>query len=422
MPPTGLRHNRDFLLITVARTASKLGTQVTAVATPLLVLMMTGSATDAGLVAFAEGMALVLVLLPAGLLADRRDRRILMLCCDGGALLAVTGVIVLALVGDAPVLLLAVLAAATAGLGAALQPAAAAATRAVVPARDLRTATVFNETRNGVVHLAGPPLGGFLFGLAPALPFLVDAISYAVSLVAVALLRGPLGRSLTEPGESLPRQAVAGVRFLWRHPSLRFTLLSGAVLNFAFAGVLLAIIVVPVRNGASGLSAGTVMACVGLGAVAGSLVASWLTARIPTRWLILAVIWACGVLTAAMATTDNGLLLGALAGACVLVVPAANISMLTLQTLLTPGDLQGRANAATSFIALIVAPFGPALSGLLIDRVPAPMVFGSFAAVMLALAVVAALAPAVRAMPDLRSVEEDAQEAGDAEHRDPQPV
>ncbi|RBJ02681.1 hypothetical protein DRA43_16455 [Micromonospora provocatoris] len=337
------------------------------------------------------------------------------------ALLAVTGVIVLALVGDAPVLLIAVLAAATAGLGAALQPAAAAATRAVVPARDLRTATVFNETRNGVVHLAGPPLGGFLFGLAPALPFLVDAISYAVSLVAVALLRGPLGRSLTEPGESLPRQAVAGVRFLWRHPSLRFTLLSGAVLNFAFAGVLLAIIVVPVRNGASGLSAGTVMACVGLGAVAGSLVASWLTARIPTRWLILAVIWACGVLTAAMAATDNGLVLGALAGACVLVVPAANISMLTLQTLLTPGDLQGRANAATSFIALIVAPFGPALSGLLIDRVPAPMVFGSFAAVMLALAVVAALAPAVRAMPDLRSVE-DVQEAGEAEHRDPQPV
>ena len=53
MPPTGLRHNRDFLLITVARTASKLGTQVTAVATPLLVLLTTGSATDAGLVAFA---------------------------------------------------------------------------------------------------------------------------------------------------------------------------------------------------------------------------------------------------------------------------------------------------------------------------------------------------------------------------------
>ncbi|SCL13725.1 Fucose permease [Micromonospora nigra] len=417
MPTAGLRHNHDFLLLAVVRTVSKLGTQVTAVAMPLLVLAMTGSATDAGLVAFAEGVALVLVLLPAGLLADRRDRRIIILVCDAGALLAAVAVAALALTGDAPVLVIAILAAASAALGAALQPAAAAATRAVVAPRDLRAATVFNETRNGMVYLAGPPLGGLLFGLNPALPFLVDAASYAVALVGVVLLRGPLGRGRAETGDSLPRQAVAGVRFLWRQPPLRYTLVGGAVMNFAFAGVLLAILVVPVRNGASGLSAGSIVACVGLGAVIGSLVASWLTARIPTRWLILAVIWSCALLVAAMAGTDDGYVLGALAGTCALLVPAANVSMLTLQALLTPDHLQGRANAATSFLALVVSPFGPALAGLLLDHTPTRAVFLVFAAILLVLAVASTAGRAVRAVPDLRHVGEP-----EPAVPDPQPV
>ncbi|MFY1705728.1 MFS transporter [Micromonospora sp. WMMA1923] len=427
MSSTGLRHNRDFLLLAVARTSSKLGGQITAVGLPLLVLALTGSATAAGLVALAEGIALVVVLLPAGLVADRWDRRGIMLVTEAGSLAGLAAIGVLALTGHASVLTVAALAAVVAGLGAALQPAAAAATRAVVADRDLRAATVFNETRNGTLHLAGPPLGGFLFTVNPALPFVVDAITSAVALAAVALLRGPLkrpgaGRSRREGGESLPRQAVAGIRFLWGRPALRYTLISSAVLNFAFSGVLLAILVVPVRDGASGLSAGMIISCVGLGAVIGSLVASWLTARIATRTLILAVFWACGLLTAAMTLTSNGYVLGALAGVSALLVPAANIGMLTTQALLTPDHLQGRANAAISFLAMVVSPFGPAVAGPLIDRASAPVVFGFFAVLMLGLAAATTASPAVRSLPDLRHLDRPEAPGHAAEEVTPQPA
>ncbi|MDG6101867.1 MFS transporter [Dactylosporangium aurantiacum] len=403
MPSAGLRHNRDFVLLTFARTTSKLGTQITGVALPLLVLALTGSATDAGLVAFAEGAALVLVLLPAGLLADRHDRRRIILLCDGGALLAVGAVAALAWTRGAPVTMIAALAALVAALGAAVQPAASAASRAVVPDGDLRAATAFNETRNAAVNLAGPPLGGLLFGISPALPFIVDVVSYAASMLAVAAVRAPLGRPRDEPDTSLARQSVAGLRFLWQRPALRYVLVSGAVMNFVFSGVLLAVLVVPVRGGASALSAGTTVACVGLGAVVGSLFAARLTAVVPVGRLILAVTWSSCALIAAMAGTGNGLVLGALAGACSLLIPAANIGMLTVLALLTPDELQGRANAATGFFAMLAAPFGPALAGVLIDRIPSAAVFLSFAAVVLLLALATTFGRAVTAMPDLRT-------------------
>lgn len=404
MPSAGLRHNRDFVLLTFARSTSKLGTQITGVALPLLVLALTGSATDAGLVAFAEGAALVLVLLPAGLLADRRDRRRVILLCDGGALLAVGAVAALIWTRDTPVVVIAALAALVAALGAAVQPAASAATRAVVPDGDLRAATAFNETRNAAINLTGPPLGGLLFGISPVLPFVVDVLSYAASMLAVAAVRTPLGRPREEePGTSLARQAMAGLRFLWERPALRYVLVSGAVMNFVFSGVLLAVLVVPVRGGASALSAGTTVACVGLGAVIGSLFATRLTAVVPVGRLILAVTWSSCALVAAMALTGNGLVLGALAGACALLIPAANIGMLTVLALLTPDGLQGRANAATGFFAMLAAPFGPGLAGVLIDRVPSAVVFLSFAAVVLLLALATTFGRAVTAMPDLRT-------------------
>src|SRR5215470_13480315 len=77
-----LWRNRDYLLLWCGQTISALGNNVSDLAFPLLVLATTGSPAQAGLVAALEALAGALVMLPAGALVDRWDRKRVMLCCD----------------------------------------------------------------------------------------------------------------------------------------------------------------------------------------------------------------------------------------------------------------------------------------------------------------------------------------------------
>ena len=86
-----LRRNRDFLLLQTGQLLSDVGSQSTSIAFPLLVLAMTGSAARAGVVAFARTVAWTFLSLPAGVAADRWNRRRLMLAADGVRVLAVGG-------------------------------------------------------------------------------------------------------------------------------------------------------------------------------------------------------------------------------------------------------------------------------------------------------------------------------------------
>src|ERR1700756_4956019 len=82
MAPTPLRRNREFRLLWSGQTLSALGSQVSLVAYPLLVLAVTGSPAKAGVVGFARAVPVPLLALPAGALADRMNRKVLMVTCD----------------------------------------------------------------------------------------------------------------------------------------------------------------------------------------------------------------------------------------------------------------------------------------------------------------------------------------------------
>ena len=91
MTAVPLRRNRDFLLLQAGQLLSDAGSQMTSIAYPLLVLAVTGSAAKAGMVAFARTLPWLLFPLPAGVAADRWDRRRLMIAADGVRVLAVGG-------------------------------------------------------------------------------------------------------------------------------------------------------------------------------------------------------------------------------------------------------------------------------------------------------------------------------------------
>ncbi len=175
--------------------------------------------------------------------------------------------------------------------------------------------------------------------------------------------------------------------FIWRRRVLRVTLLNAAVLNAAFTGVVLSLIVTAVRAGATGLTTGTVVAAASLGSLAGSLLAPAVSRRLSLRQALVAVTWTCVIMVAAMALTRSLVLLGVLAGTCALLVPALNVMVGTAQTLSTPDALQGRVQSAIQFVALAVTPLGTVAAGFLLNRWAPAVAFLVFAGALAVLAV-----------------------------------
>src|SRR5216684_1890701 len=187
-----LRHNRDFALLWTGQVLSALGSEASLVAFPLLTLAVTGSAAAAGLVGFANTVPVLLFYLPIGVLVDRHDRRAIMLVSSALGLVSMGTLGVVTAVGVVSLTQI-IIVAFLAGTATILyQVAETGALPNVVAPEQLNDAIALNEARAYTARLAGPPVGGVLFGLGRSLPFLVDAASYAAIGVNVLLLRSPL--------------------------------------------------------------------------------------------------------------------------------------------------------------------------------------------------------------------------------------
>src|SRR2546423_3431826 len=209
------------MLLQAGQLLSSAGTQSTSIAYPLLVLAITHSPAKAGIVSFARIVPAALLALPAGVAADSWNRKRLMIVADGVRVLAV-GSLAAAILLHRIAFWQIPLVAFVEGAGAVLfSTALSGALRAVVPIRQLPAATGAQTGRQAAVQLAGPPLGGALFGLARALPFLVDAASYAFSTLSLLAMRTPFQEEREPDRASLRSQLVEGFRFLWSRPFLR---------------------------------------------------------------------------------------------------------------------------------------------------------------------------------------------------------
>jgi len=393
-----LRRNRDFLLLQVGQLLSDTGTQTTSIAYPLLVLAVTGSAAKAGVVAFARTLPLVLFTLPAGLAADRWNRRRLMIAADGVRVVAIGGLAAAILLHRTAFWAIP-LVAFVEGSGAALFSSAhIGAVRAVVPARQLPAAVGAQTGRQAAVRLAGPPLGGALFGLANALPFLVDAVSYAFSTVSLLAMRTPFQQEREPDWSSLRARLAEGVRFLWGHRFLRTCALLFGLANFIGPGLLLAVVVLGRRQGLSGGEVGVLVAAFGACLLLGSVIAPLVRRRLPVRAVLLLELWtwpgcALFLVWPNVYALTASILLTALA------IPSTDSVVHGYRIAMTPDRLLGRAESVRGTISLLIAPLGPLAAGVLLDATSARATIGLFAAFGLVLAVWGTLSPSIRAAP-----------------------
>lgn len=391
-----LRRNRDFQLLWGGQVVSLLGSQISKIAYPLLVLAMTGSPAKAGIAGFAAMLGYLLFPLPAGGLADRHDRKRIMIGCDAIRLAAVGSIAVAGWAAHITYVQILV-AGFVEGTATVFFGVAQRAALPMLVAPSQRSAAVGqNEARQNVAQLAGPALGGTLFGLSRAAPFGADAVSYLASLVTLPFIKAPTQSAASAPPASrkLRAELAEGLAFTWRQPFLRYSSFLAASVNILLQVLILGLIVLARHDGASSAQAGLIVGCMGAGGLAGAFAAPWFQRNIPAGITITGCMWIWTILLAVIVLVRVPLWLCPVVAVFGFVGPAWNVSVQTYRMQITPNELLGRTSSVALQIAWGVLPLGSLLAGFLLQALSPAAAMTVVAAGMAVTAVAAtALAP-----------------------------
>jgi predicted MFS family arabinose efflux permease len=398
--PDSLWRNRDFNLLWTGQILSDIGSTTAFLAVPLLVLSLHGSATEAGLTATVGGVVRGIARLPGGALADRWNRRTLLLGCDLGRLVVYAALAVLVGLHHVSIPVVIVAVGLTEMLDVLFSPAEMAALSSIVAGEQLTAAFARNEARSNAASLAGPPLGGLLYGVARAVPFAFNAATFLVSFFAVAAIRRPLQPERSAPSDgSLMSDIVVGVRHVVGDGFMRTVLLIAVPLNFAVTGVFFIVIISLRQAGQSATVIGLAQALLAVGGFLGAFAAPAIQKRLSFRALLIVVCWVLlGCLVATIPLASHVVMVVPLAVG-LFIAPAANAALFGRIAATTPGEMQGRVMSVVLFAATTVAGAAPLACGAVIGHGSAKLATALCAAALVVPTLAGMLSPALR-LPD----------------------
>ena len=395
-----LRRNRDYMLVWAGQGVSELGSQVSTVAYPLLVLALTQSPAKAGVVGLAATLPLPLLALPAGMLADHLDRKRLMLTCDALRAAALAALTVAVFSGSVAYGVVAAVAFFDGALLTVSFVTERGVLRRLVPPEQLAAAVARNETAFYASSVVGPPLGGLLFAISRALPFLGDAISYAFSATATLLTRTRFQAERTEARGSLAAEFTSGLRWLWRQPLLRTCSLITAAVNPTWRALYLLLVVLAKGHGASSSLIGVMFAMIaGAGLLGGLLAGSRLASSISVTTAVRIDTWTTALLIPLLLIAQGTLFTALIVALIEFPAALVNSAVEGLRGTLAPDHMQSRVHAAAGTLSQSLGWTGPLVIGLALQH------FSSTASILLLFgwALLAALASSLA--PSMRSAE-----------------
>lgn len=409
--PSPLRKNRKFRALMATTVANEFSAAMAGVVLPLLILLMTHSATMAGVAAFIVALATIGTQLISGAVADRfAPDRTLRLSSLAQAL-AWGGLALASLFWALPVWAV-ICAAAIAGIASSLDgPSEHALVKIVVPQRQLGRAAAVSQGRESAAELLGGPAGGALFGLLATLPLFGQAILHTIAAIISPRLGSGDHTREAIPGarDSFKRDLIRGYHIVARHRGLRGTALVAGIANLPIVMLPLALIAYYQENGIGAFQIGIFSSSFGVGIFLGALGAGWLTARIRLGILGVGALtaFALGQIFAIISHHDFWLTCLILAISA-LPLPAFNAAIGSYTIAITPADMMGRVSAAVGVPGMILMPVGLLLGGVLYDHIGITLTLIISASAASLAAVVMWLSPELRAIPMLDELAENA--------------
>jgi MFS family permease len=382
-----LRRNRDFLLYQGGGLLSTFGSGISGIAYPLLTLSLTHSAAKTGYVGAVEFAPLVLLSVPAGIAADRFDRRLLMIASDAVGATSLGLLAAAVLTGRAEFWMVALVAFVDMSAAVVYRSGSSGAMKAVVPQPQLADASSVTMARMSTVRLVSPPLGGVLFGLSRGLPFLVDSVSYLFSTASLLLMRTPFQEERV-PGARTPFRE--GLVYFWSIPFLRTTVGMIAASNVVAVGAPIAVIILAHREGLSSAAIGGFIAIQGVLLLVGSAVSPLLRRLFPMRLILLSEFW-MALVYAAFLIYPNVWVLAACTALHAFWFPNTDSAIQAYSYALIPDRLLGRAMAASNTL----------LAGLLLANTTPRIAIAVLAAPVVVAAALGTVSAALRDLPSL---------------------
>lgn len=368
--PKSLWLNLDYMLLWSGQMVSNVGTQVSTLAFPLLILALTHSPAQAGFAGALRALPYVIFSLPAGALIDRWDRKRVMILCDTGRAISMASIPVALVLGHLTILQIYLVSLIEGTLFVFFNIAEAACLPRVVPKEQLPAATAQNMATDGITLLLGPSLGGALYSAGRLLPFVADAVSYVVSVISLFFIRAKFQKERVAARRKLWIEIHEGLSWLWHQPLIRFiAILTGGNNLISSGGLTLIIIVLAQQQHASSFTIGLIFAVGGIGAILGSLIATPLQKRLSFGQAIIGTSWVFAIFIPLFIIAPNPLVLGIITAASFFAGPIYNVVQFSYRSAIIPDELQGRVNSVFRLIAFGGQPLGLALTGLLIENI-----------------------------------------------------
>jgi len=371
-----LRLDRDYRWLWAGQAVSGIGSQVTRLALPYQVYVLTGSTLAIAALTAVQLVPILIFSLGAGSVADAVDRRRLLLVTQVGLMACSAALVLLALTPAPPLIALFVVAFIAAGLSSIDQPARSSSVPRLVPPERLPAAIALGQLNFQIASVIGPAIAGVLIatvGLAGA--YALDVLSFAASFV------GLLAISPIAPLASAARPGLRAIREGLRFALSRRVILSTFVIDldamiFGMPTSLFPVLALDVFHaGPTGL--GLLGAAPAVGALLGALLSGWVSSvrRVGQAVIVAVAIWGVAITLFGLSTFSFLLALVFLAIAGAADVLSA-VFRSTIIQLAAPDELRGR----VSSIHILVVTSGPRLGD--IEAAAAAAVIGAQASVV----------------------------------------
>jgi MFS family permease len=393
---------RNSGLLRGALLISTTGDWIYRFAVPTLILRVTGSALATAFAYVLEFIPYLIVGLIAGVVADRWDRRRILVICDTastGITLVIAGV---AALHHFPVAVLYGCALLLACVRPVYFPAFQGLLVDTVPERNRAGVNAWAQTVNSVLNMIGPVAGTAIVAAAGvSLASLINALSFACSAMLVyqvCYARGPAGqKSQARVGAvaGLRRDLVQGLRLLWQNKPIRYGTGLMAAANLAGSVVEANLIFLVVKvEGLPKIIFGIIFGAQGLGSVVGAMLATRLIARYRAGRLLVYGMGGSAVATLLPALVPHWWMMTACWAAEGVLTSVIVVAWFTERQRIVAPEAIGRVVAASRTIAYLTVPLGAVLGGWLASGTdPLRVVFGFAAALQAGVFVGTALSP-----------------------------
>lgn len=366
-----------FRALWSATAAANLADGIFKLALPLWATHFTTSPALVAGVAFAVRLPWLLFALLAGVLADRFDRRLMMI---GANLIRFIILLLVVGIGAAGAMSLSILFVVAFVLGVA-ETLADTAGSSILPAivgsdgleranaRLVGATTVTNE-------FIGPPLGGALAAVSVALAFATSSALYLVAGISIFLISGTYKASSTR--QRIVTDIVGGLRFVWNDRLLRALVIVVAVMNLgwsAWLSIMVLYVVAPGPGGLSEFGYGVMLTSIGLGGLLGTVAAVPFVTRFGRRWAIAADIVGTLIMLGIPALTADAWMIGAAASIGGVGGAMWSIVVSSIRQQVVPDDMLGRTAGVFRLFGYGALPLGSALAGIIAEGFGLPAVF-----------------------------------------------